>query len=65
MQKYSCRGCGRSFNPLTGTLFGSRKIPLSEWVEFLLHLFEFHPAKTPARDSRNAESSGKYWLAKC
>ena len=33
VQKYSCRGCGRSFNPLTGTLFGSRKIPLSEWVE--------------------------------
>lgn len=64
VQKYSCRGCGGSFNPLTGTLFDSRKIPLSEWVEFLLHLFESHPVKTPARDSRNAESSGKYWLTK-
>ena len=64
VQKYSCRGCGRSFNPLTGTLFDSRKIPLSEWVEFLLHLFEFHSVKTSARDNRNAESTGKYWLAK-
>lgn len=58
------RGCGRSFNPLTGTLLYSRKIPLSEWVEFLLHLFEFHPVKTSARDNRNAERSGKYWLTK-
>ena len=64
MQKYSCRGCGRSFNPLTGTLFGSRKIPLSEWVEFLLQFFDFHSAKTSARDNRNAESAEKYWLAK-
>ena len=47
-----------------GTLFDSRKIPLSEWVEFLLHLFEFHSVKTSARDNRNAESTGKYWLAK-
>ena len=58
------RGCGRSFNPLTGTLLYSRKIPLSEWVEFLLHLFEFNPVKTSARDNRNAERSGKYWLTK-
>ena len=25
-----CKGCGRKFNPLTGTIFDSRKIPFSE-----------------------------------
>lgn len=30
-----CRKCGRKSSPLTGTIFDSRKIPLSEWVEHL------------------------------
>ncbi|MBQ1476159.1 MAG: hypothetical protein IIZ21_02625, partial [Firmicutes bacterium] len=34
--------CGCSFSPLTGTIFEDRKIPISEWIEYLIHLFEFH-----------------------
>ena len=34
-----CKTCGRKFNPLAGTIFDSRKIPFSEWIEFLVHLF--------------------------
>lgn len=64
VRKYACRGCGRSFNPLTGTVFDSRKIPMSEWVEYLMHLFEFHSVATSARDNRNAETTGGYWLSK-
>ena len=37
-----CKDCGKKFGPLTGTVFDSRKIPLSEWIEFLVHLFQFH-----------------------
>lgn len=61
---WRCRSCGKSFNPLTGTIFDSRKIPMSEWVEFLLHLFEFHSLSTSSRDNRNAETTGIYWLSK-
>ena len=64
VQKYLCRSCGKRFNPLTNTVFDSRKIPVSEWVEFLLHLFEFHSVKTSARDNRNAGTTGVYWLRK-
>lgn len=64
VQKYLCRSCGKRFNPLTNTVFDSRKIPASEWVEFLLHLFEFHSVKTSARDNRNAGTTGVYWLRK-
>ena len=64
IQKYKCNDCSRSFTPLTNTIFDSRKIPISEWFEFLLHLFEFHSIKTSSYDNRNAESTGRYWLIK-
>ena len=64
VQKYLCPDCGRRFNPLTGTIFDSRKIPISEWIEYLLHLFEFHSVVTSARDNRNAHTTGIYWLEK-
>lgn len=64
IQKYLCRSCGRRSNPLTGTVFDSRKIPISEWIEYLLHLFEFHSVVTSARDNRNAHTTGVYWLRK-
>lgn len=61
---FRCRSCGRSFNPLTGTVFDSRKIMISEWMEFLIHLFEFHSLVSSSRDNRNAENTGIYWLSK-
>ena len=66
VQTYRCLspGCGRRFNPLTGTIFDSRKIPLTEWGEFLIHLFEYHSVTTAALDNRNAETTGFYWLGK-
>lgn len=59
-----CKGCGRKFNPLAGTIFDSRKIPFSEWIEFLVHLFQFHSVRTAAFDNRNSATTGFYWLSK-
>lgn len=59
-----CKTCSRKFNPLAGTIFDSRKIPLSEWIEFLVHLFQFHSVKTSSIDNRNAVTTGLYWLSK-
>lgn len=64
LQTYICRDCLRKFNPLTGTIFDSHKIPISEWIEYLLHLFEFHSIKTSSFDNRNAPTTGRYWLIK-
>ena len=64
IQRYVCRSCGRRFTPLTDTIFDSRKIPISEWIEYLVHLFEYHSLKTSASDNRNAETTGGYWLSK-
>ena len=62
--KYKCKECNSVFNNLTNTIFDSHKIPISEWFEFLLHLFEFHSIKSSSRDNKNANSTGKYWLSK-
>lgn len=64
IQKYKCTLCNRSFTPLTNTIFDSHKIPISEWFEYLLHLFEFHSINTSSYDNRNANSTGRYWLIK-
>ena len=63
-QKYKCSECVKGFTPLTNTIFDSHKIPISEWFEFLLSLFEFHSIKTSSYDNRNAESTCRYWLLK-
>lgn len=63
-RRYRCLGCGRAFSPLTGTLFDSHKIPISEWLEYLIHLFEFHSVMSSARDNRNVKNTGKYWISK-
>lgn len=64
IQKYKCISCSKSFMPITNTIFDSHKIPISEWFEYLLHLFEFHSIKSSSYDNRNANSTGTYWLIK-
>lgn len=54
VQRYKCKNCQRKFNPLTGTLFDSRKIPISEWIEFLLHIFQYESMLVSSIDNRNA-----------
>ena len=63
-QQYLCKDCRKRFSPLTNTIFEGKKIPISEWIEYLIHLFEFHSITTSALDNRNALSTGRYWLFK-
>lgn len=41
-RRYRCLYCGKAFSPLMGTVFDVHKIPVSEWIEYMIHLFEFH-----------------------
>lgn len=63
-QRYICKECGKRFTALTNTIFDSKKIPISEWIEYLLHLFEFHSINSTAYDNRNSPTTGKYWRSK-
>lgn len=63
-QCFRCNSCKRKFNPLTGSIFDSRKIPVGEWIEFLVHLFQYQSIKVASIDNRNAYSTGRYWINK-
>ncbi|MDA3821184.1 MAG: hypothetical protein PF450_01040 [Bacteroidales bacterium] len=39
IRRYRCKECGRTFTVLTDTIFDSHKIPLTEWLDFLLSIF--------------------------
>ena len=62
--KLRCRCCGAGFGPLTGTLLDSKKIPISEWVEFLVHLSQLLSTTVSSVDNHNAATTGSYWLRK-
>ena len=64
IQRYKCKCCGKRFNTLTNTIFDGKKISISQWIDFLLYIFEFHTIKSTARDSKISSSTGHYWLKK-
>ena len=63
IQRYRCE-CGKYFKPTTGTIFESRKIPVSEWIEYCLNIFRYVSLNADSWNNRNAISTSKYWLEK-
>lgn len=45
-------------------VFDSKKIKISETIEFLYHLFQFHGSTSSAESNMNANSTGLYHMAK-
>ena len=62
--RYRCGSCGRTFGPLTGTLFDSHRIPASEWVEYLVNVAEYESVRQSGLTNMNAVSTGRYWSIK-
>ena len=63
IQCYRCE-CGKYFKPTTGTIFESRKIPVSEWIEYCLNIFRYVSLNADSWNNRNAISTSKYWQEK-
>lgn len=63
IRRYKC-SCGKKFRPTTGTIFDSRKIPISEWIEYCLNIFRYISLNADSWNNRNAISTSKYWLEK-
>ena len=64
LQRYACRGCGRRFTPVTGTIFEDRKLPLSAWTDYLLQLFPHNSFESMTREDRRSDTTHPYWMAK-
>ena len=63
VRRYRC-SCGKTFRPTTNTLFDSRKISISEWIEYCLNIFRYVSLNADSWNNRNAMSTSKYWLEK-
>ncbi len=64
IQRYLCTGCGRQFTPITGTIFDSKKIPISEWVGFIVSLASYESLTQASMTNMNSKSTGRYWVLK-
>lgn len=63
-EEFIRKGCGQTFRPTTGTIFDSRKISISEWIEYCLNIFRYVGLNADSWNNRNALSTSKYWLEK-
>lgn len=64
IQRYRCKGCGKTFTPITGTIFDSHKISISEWMEYCLNIFRYVSMNADSWNNRNAFTTSRYWLEK-
>lgn len=64
LQKHLCKSCGRVFTVLSGTLFDSHKIPISEWMDFLRNIFSCQSFESTSKNNRNSSNTTRYWFGK-
>ena len=64
IHKFKCKSCGRKFKPTTGTIFDSRKISISEWIEYCLNICRYVSLNADSWNNRNAYTTSVYWLNK-
>lgn len=64
IQRYYCLKCKRSFTPTTNTIFENHKISITEWIEFLLDIFNYGSTTLTSKVNKNAINTSSYWLQK-
>ena len=64
VQLYSCKQCRKGFSPVTGTIFDSHKISISEWIDYSYNLFAYVSLTAGSWNNRNSFTTSRYWLEK-
>lgn len=64
VQMYFCNECRKKFNPTTGTIFEGHKISITEWIEFLLDIFNYGSTTLTSKINKNSMNTSIYWLHK-
>ena len=64
IQRYYCNKCSKYFNPTTNTIFENHKISISEWIEFLLDIFNYGSTTLTSKINKNGMNTSIYWLYK-
>lgn len=64
VQMYYCKGCKKRFTPIKNTIFENHKISISEWIDFLLDLFNYSSTTLTSKVNKNSLNTSIYWLHK-
>ena len=64
VQRYKCNICGKTFTPVTGTIFDQHKISISEWREYTLNILRYVSINADSWNNKNAYTTSRYWLEK-
>lgn len=64
VQIYFCKECRKKFNPTTGTIFEGHKISITEWIEFLLNIFNYGSTTLTSKVNKNSMNTAIFWLHK-
>jgi len=62
--RYRCNDCGKTFTPITNTIFDNHKVAITEWMDFLLSIFGYGSMNLVSKNNRNAYNTTKYWMDK-
>lgn len=64
IQRYYCKNCKKKFTPTTNTIFDNHKISITEWIEFLLNIFNYSSTNLTSKMNKNGINTSIYWLNK-
>ncbi len=64
IKRFYCKFCHKTFTPITGTIFENHKISITEWIEFLLDLFNYGSTTLISKINKNSINTSIYWLHK-
>ena len=64
IQMYYCKRCNKRFTPTTGTIFENHKISITEWIDYLLDLFNYGSTSLISKVNKNSMNTSVIWLHK-
>lgn len=64
VRRWLCHGCGRTFTPMTGTIFEDHRITVADWTEFIIEALSYESVHGMTRANRRSVTTLPYWMAK-
>lgn len=64
VQLYYCNICKKRFTATSNTIFENHKISITEWIEFLLDIFNYSSTSLTSKVNKNSINTSLYWLHK-
>lgn len=64
VQRYFCNDCNKTFTALTNTIFENHKISITEWIEYILDIFNYGSTTLASKVNKNSINTSILWLHK-